>query len=377
MSRNTKYQFVYVGLKQMLAELQDGERLPSFNSLCSHYDISQATLNSALDLLEKDGLIRRVPKVGVYSAKSQAARREKKITLLMPGEHEPLFAAVISVCCRFCRAHHIQLSLEFSDLDPDVECRILDRVLHDESCDGLLFLPLFPLFETRESLETLKKLAEVKPVVQFDRELGNGITSFVGYDCYHDCYEAVRYLVELGHRSIGLVCASNDDEKRPSERLQGYFDALRDSGLSYDPRHTIVYDAFHPDLANDVVEILSRPDCPRAYYCINSVYIPRFMRKARFLGKSIPRDFSLICYDLADVFANLPLNMTFFNEPTREAVTAALEQLQAEMECPVAPPVVRKLRGSLVEGESCMRLETKSSINENMKTKTLIGEVCV
>ena len=154
MSRNTKYQFVYVGLKQMLAELQDGERLPSFNSLCSRYDISQATLNSALDLLEKDGLIRRVPKVGVYSAKSQAARREKKITLLMPGEHEPLFAAVISVCCRFCRAHHIQLSLEFSDLDPDVECRILDRVLHDESCDGLLFLPLFPLFETRATVST-------------------------------------------------------------------------------------------------------------------------------------------------------------------------------------------------------------------------------
>lgn len=49
--------------------------------------------------------------------------------------------------------------------------------------------------------------------------------------------------------------------------------------------------------------------------------------------------------------ANLPLNMTFFNEPTREAVTAALEQLQAEMECPVPSPVVRKLRGSLVEGE--------------------------
>lgn len=71
------------------------------------------------------------------------------------------------------------------------------------------------------------------------------------------------------------------------------------------------------------------------------------------------------------------MNMTFFNEPTREAVTAALEQLQAEMECPVPSPVVRKLRGSLVEGESCMRLETKSSINETMKTKTLIGEMCV
>lgn len=377
MNKSTKYQIVYTDLKQMLTELQDGQRLPPFTSLCSRYNISLATLNSALALLEKNGLIRRVPKKGVYSVKTQAVNREKRITLLMPGEHEPLFAAVISTCYRFCRTHNIQLTLEFSNLDPEAENKILDKVLHDKNCDGLLFLPLYPVVNTPESLETLRKMAKVKPVVQFDRELGHGITSFVGYDCYHDCYEAVRYLVELGHRSIGLVCASTDDEKNPSERLRGYFDALRDFGLSYDPRHTIIYNELYPDLANDVIEILSRPGCPRAYFCINSVYIPRFMRKVRFLGKSIPQDFSLICYDLADVFANYPVNMTFFNEPTRETVMAALEQLRQEMEYPATEPVIRKLRGSLVEGESCMCLNTKSSVYENIKNKTLTEGVYV
>ena len=93
---NTKYQTVYHELKQMLIPLPDGEKLPPFTTLCRRYDISLATLNSALDLLEKDGLIRRVSKVGIFSMKQHSRPRQKHITLLMPGEHEPLFAAVIA-----------------------------------------------------------------------------------------------------------------------------------------------------------------------------------------------------------------------------------------------------------------------------------------
>ena len=372
---NTKYQTVYHELKQMLIPLPDGEKLPPFTTLCRRYDISLATLNSALDLLEKDGLIRRVSKVGIFSMKQHSRPRQKHITLLMPGEHEPLFAAVISTCYHFCKKHNLHLSLEFSDLNPATECQNLEKILHDDTCDGLLFLPLYPLFDTQESLAMLKKVAEAKPVVQFDRELGSGITSFIGYDCLHDCYEAVRHLIRCGHRSIGLVRASNDDENHPSERLQAYFDALHDAGLSCNPRHTIIYDVHHPDFSNDAIEILSRRDCPTAYYCINSVYVPRFLRKARFIGKSVPQDFSLTCYDLADVFDNLPLKMTFMNEPTREAVTEALEQLCREMEYRASSPVVKKLRGVFIEGESCIPCETNFSIQNTEQETTGVMSV--
>ena len=202
----------------------------------------------------------------------------------------------------------------------------------------------------------LHSMHQVKPVVQFDRQLGDGETSFIGYDCYHDCRAAVEYLIECGHRSIGLIRASNDSEAAPSSRLAGYFDALKANGLAYDPRYTIVYDVFKPDLANDVVEILSSSGCPSAYFAVNSVYVPRFMRKVLFVNKSVPRDFSLICYDLPDTLTNFSQEITYVSEPTREVVAAAAEQLLREIARRPEAPRQQLLRGHFVYGESCREL---------------------
>ena len=218
------------------------------------------------------------------------------------------------------------------------------------------FLMEYENFTFPEALEMLRRIHQVKPVVQFDRQLGDGETSFIGYDCYHDCRAAVEYLIECGHRSIGLIRASNDSEAAPSSRLAGYFDALKANGLAYDPRYTIVYDVFKPDLANDVVEILSSSGCPSAYFAVNSVYVPRFMRKVLFVNKSVPRDFSLICYDLPDTLTNFSQEITYVSEPTREVVAAAAEQLLREIARRPEAPRQQLLRGHFVYGESCREL---------------------
>ena len=114
---------------------------------------------------------------------------------------------------------------------------------------------------------------------------------------------------------------------------------------------------FKPDLANDVVEILSAPDCPTAYFAVNSVYVPRFMRKVLFVNKSVPRDFSLVCYDLSDTLINLSQEITYVAEPTREAVAAAAEQLLREIARRPDAPKQQLLRGHFVYGESCRELK--------------------
>ena len=58
--------------------------------------LAPGTMYGSLSKMEKDGLIRRVSKVGIFSMKQHSRPRQKRITLLMPGEHEPLFAAVIA-----------------------------------------------------------------------------------------------------------------------------------------------------------------------------------------------------------------------------------------------------------------------------------------
>ncbi|MFQ9798521.1 MAG: GntR family transcriptional regulator [Clostridia bacterium] len=58
--RKNLYQFVYTDLKkQILSERWDyGSRLPSVDRLAVHYYAGKWTIQKALELLEKDGLIR-------------------------------------------------------------------------------------------------------------------------------------------------------------------------------------------------------------------------------------------------------------------------------------------------------------------------------
>lgn len=57
-------------------------------------------------------------------------------------------------------------------------------------------------------------------------------------------YSAVRYLLEKGHRSIGLISGTAEDPIAGRPRIEGYQQALSDAGLSMDDAK-IVYGDFH------------------------------------------------------------------------------------------------------------------------------------
>ncbi|MCI6287451.1 MAG: GntR family transcriptional regulator [Lentisphaeria bacterium] len=344
----TKYQAVYRNLKKYLAGLPDGTKLPPFTELCAKYSISQASLSSALDLLEKDGLVRRIHRSGVFSVKDPASLKPLKITLLMPGEQDTLFVALITACHHFCSAHRIQLQFEFSGLDLNQECEALNAVLTDDSCCGLLFMPLYPHFPRQmceRSLRLLKKIAAKKPVVQFDRQL-NGF-SFVGYDDHHAYSGLVQYLRGQGHRFIGLICAQNDNLEEPPERIQAFFDVLREWNMVCPAEHIIRYDAFSDSHPSNALEVLQRPDCPTAFVGINAVYLPRFFHCAGLAGKRVPEDVAVCCYDLDSVVKALPFKVPYYSEPAREVMTQAAQQLLDEIKAVSPAGTVIRLKGNV------------------------------
>lgn len=81
-----KYLAVYRRLKQMVDVCADGEKLPPVKELCETYQVSLATLLSALDLLGKDGMIRAASrKEGSTAPRAGASARKLRITLLLAG----------------------------------------------------------------------------------------------------------------------------------------------------------------------------------------------------------------------------------------------------------------------------------------------------
>lgn len=104
---------------------------------------------------------------------------------------------------------------------------------------------------------------------------------------------AAEYLIDLGHRRIGIV--TGQPPLYPARaRIEGYEDALRERGLPLDPA-LIGTNTFAPAGAvTDITNLLTMPDRPTALLLGGAGLLPPTLEIVRNLGLTIPGDLSII-----------------------------------------------------------------------------------
>jgi DNA-binding LacI/PurR family transcriptional regulator len=111
---------------------------------------------------------------------------------------------------------------------------------------------------------------------------------------------AVRHLIALGHRRIGLIGGDTDDPMRftpPLHRRDGYRDALREAGVEPDPAlEALGY--FTVEGGGQAAErLLAVPDRPTALFAESDEMAYGAMRTIRRHGLRIPQDVAVIGFD--------------------------------------------------------------------------------
>jgi len=129
--------------------------------------------------------------------------------------------------------------------------------------------------------------------------------SFRGME--HDCvlinnedgvYRAVKHLVDMGHRKIGLLHAS-DHINNFYYRRTGFYEIMKNFDLPVNPRHEILLSPRMEETYHDMISFLdgNTRDLPTAFFAENDIIGIGAMRAMQKVGIVVPEDISIVGFD--------------------------------------------------------------------------------
>ena len=192
----------------------------------------------------------------------------------------------------------------------------------DGRCDGMLFI------SHAMSEEEVRMIVETGlPVVLIGDNQYKLPVSTIDVDNVAASYEAVRHLILLGHRRIGMLqgwgSSSND------ARVQGYRKAHEDAGVDIDDSLIIPSRAWEESGTEHARSLLSLPQTlrPTAFFSFNDQVAFGVLRVARELGIDVPRELSVVGFDDVDHAAMSTPPLTTIHQPLRTVGERAVDNL--------------------------------------------------
>ena len=142
--------------------------------------------------------------------------------------------------------------------------------------------------------------------------------------------QAARHLLELGHRSIGVI-GGPQDMMCSRARVSGFRAALDEAGVPFRADALRWGNFLREDGLRLGRELLQLPDPPTAIFAGNDLMALGVLEAARMLGLTVPRDLSVVGYDDLEIARWSGPPLTTVRQPLAEmGEQAALLALDAQ-----------------------------------------------
>lgn len=213
--------------------------------------------------------------------------RSDIVGIIVPRIHREFFSNVIGgaesilesagYCVLICQTHE-----RF-----DAEVKAL-RTLRNNQVAGVL---LSHAIGSDNSRHVREALGDRIPLVQFDRVFSDLPGAKVVSNNFEGAYQATRHLIEQGYRHIGTLAGYMNSEAYVA-RLEGYRQALRDSGLPLD-ESVVYYDTIVPETGREAGLKALDAGCD-ALYSAGDFSALGAIQALQSRGLRIPEDFGIV-----------------------------------------------------------------------------------
>ena len=254
-------------------------------------------------------------------ARKLAQQSTTSIAVALPSATSMFFVEMLKGVKDALREEDIDLLL--CNLGSGQPYPTLQRFLNRGAVDGLLLMSLPIEGDIAEQL-----LAFQAPVVLLGSR-HEGLDAY-WWDDTEGARMATEYLIEQGHRRIGLVTAQSWSSSA-SPRLDGYKAALEEAGIPFDPDlvaagTTTKHAGYSEEAgAEAMAELMALDDRPTAVFAASDVQAYGAWSYARDNGLVVPRDVSIVGYD--DLKLSRFLDLTTVTQGMHQAGLKATQRL--------------------------------------------------
>ncbi|MGC8785584.1 MAG: LacI family DNA-binding transcriptional regulator [Armatimonadota bacterium] len=198
--------------------------------------------------------------------------------------------------------------------------------IEDGSVDGVVLSALFadnPLLKRMERSFVFAVVAgSIPPAIRLP---------CVDVDDISATYQAVHWLIELGHRRIGII-TGDMNQWSAKRREQGYLMALREAGLEANPAWRVEGNYRMESGQVGIVQLLRADPRPTAVVCGNDKMAIGALHTLREMGVTVPHEISIIGFDDSEEAAFVSPPLTTIRQSPFDIGLHAAEMLLRQIE---------------------------------------------
>jgi DNA-binding LacI/PurR family transcriptional regulator len=261
------------------------------------------------------------------AARSLRTQQSRIIGLLISDIQNPFFAVLIRGIEDVAQRNGYSLILCNSDENEQKEQQYID-VLCAEHIAGAIIVP------THENLRSVRIFQDYDiPVVAVDRKVQN--VDAVLVDNKRGACEAVTHLLNNGYKRIGII-TGRINSTTGRERLEGYYQALREAGIEPDPA-LVRAGSFKTESARVLAhELLAVQPGIDALFVTNNLMTLGALEALHERNLQVPFDIGLVGFDEMPWATLGPISLTTVTQPVYEIGSTAAMRLFQRMQNPDA-----------------------------------------
>ncbi len=254
-------------------------------------------------------------------ARSLSKKETRLIGVIIPDVSNPVFSKIIHGVEKEANNSNYNILLCNSRYDEAQELKYLD-ILREKEVDGLIFHGFHYSDKVNERLSLFEKA-----IVSVGNEIKTGKYPVVLIDNEKAAFEMTEYLIQKGHKNIGMIHGPEDDPYAGYQRIKGYRRAIKFYNINIDDEYMESGYYKFQDGYKGIRRLLKRKPKMTAVFCGNDEMAIGAIKSVVDMGMTVPKDIAVAGFDDIDMAKVFIPSLTTVHQPFEKKGESAMKAI--------------------------------------------------